>query len=248
MTSISIDINADLGEEVGNDAAIMPFVSSCSIACGGHAGNTESIRNAVFLALEQGIKIGAHPSYPDPTNFGRVKMEIASHKLHESIREQLMLLIDHLAPLGVPLHHVKPHGALYNEACINEDLAIQVVELIKEVVPFAKLYAPFASKLAQVGQESGVKVWFEGFVDRRYSTGLTLLERRQPGAVLHGWDEIRAQVEEMVLGNRVCTAQGDWHFIKVDTLCLHGDHPNAVQTAIQLREWLSGKNLFPHHE
>jgi UPF0271 protein len=248
MAGMSIDINADLGEEVGNDAAIMPFISSCSIACGGHAGNTESIRNAVSLALAQGIKIGAHPSYPDPANFGRVKMEIAPHKLYESIREQLMLLIDHLAPLGVPLHHVKPHGALYNEACINEDLAIQVVGLIKEVVPFAKLYAPFASKLAQAAQESGVKVWFEGFVDRRYSTGLSLLERHQPGAVLHEWQDIRTQVEEMVLRNRVQSAPGDWEFIQVDTLCVHGDHPDAMQTAMQLREWLYGKDSFSGHE
>ncbi|MCC5939518.1 MAG: LamB/YcsF family protein [Lunatimonas sp.] len=233
-----IDVNADLGEEMGFDAAIMRFISSCSIACGGHAGNPDTIREAVMQAQSYGLRIGAHPSYPDPENFGRIKMEILPSALENSVKAQIQLVTGQLNRMGVPLHHVKFHGALYNEACVDSVLAQLLVSLLRSEFPGAKLYAPYASEMAAAAGSVGVEVWYEGFVDRRYHPDLTLVKRSEEGAVLKSWVEIREQVEELLLRQRVRTSDGSWKAIWVDTLCLHGDHPEALHTARNLNQWI----------
>ncbi|WP_209328999.1 LamB/YcsF family protein [Lunatimonas salinarum] len=233
-----LDVNADLGEGNAFDAVIMGCISSCNIACGGHVGNSDTVREAILLAKAKGIRIGAHPSYPDADNFGREKLEMALSNLEESLKAQIKLVTDELAKEAIPMHHIKPHGALYNEASVDTELAILIASLVKSEYPKAKLYAPFGSKLAEAAQAQGIEVCFEAFLDRRYHPDLTLVKRSEPEAVLSTWDEISEQLSEFVFRQRVRTSDGSWRAIKVDTLCLHGDHPQALDTAIRVNRWL----------
>lgn len=239
-----IDVNADLGEEKGEDAAIMRYISSCNIACGGHAGNSETIRDAIQLAHARGLRIGAHPSYPDRAGFGRLNMKISPSELENSLEAQMRLLTDQLDGLGIPLHHIKPHGALYNDACVDPALAHSIALFIKCQHPTVKLYAPYASKLADAAHAIGVEVWHEAFVDRLYHPDLTLVKRSEQGAVLSSWEAICGQVDELLVRQRVRTSDGGWKSLKVDTLCLHGDHPRAVDTAMRLSHWIQENGMI----
>lgn len=233
------DINADLGEQTGNDSGIMPYISSCNIACGGHAGDNDSIRFTVDLALTHHVKIGAHPAYPDRENFGRKHMDISREQLSESLLWQVDQIQHYLNQLKEPLHHIKLHGALYNEAAVDFDLASFIVDLLKLNFPTTLLYAPYGSKLAILAFEEGVPMKSEVFADRRYQDDLSLVPRSSPQACIEDWKEIKAQVEEMIYRQRVKTINGNYVPIQADTLCVHGDHPKSIQTAKRLYELLN---------
>lgn len=224
----SIDINCDLGEGVGNEAQLMPLLSSCNIACGAHAGNENIMRETAKLAIENKTRIGAHPSFPDRENFGRTEMSMEKRELAKIVKQQIERLVTILKDYDGTLHHIKPHGALYNMASVNREIASAILDGM-EAHKEAFLYAPCQSMLASLAEERSFCVKFEAFADRNYNDDLTLVSRTLPNATLHSPDEIFEHVFRMIRDQQVKTVTGNLKSIKADTICVHGDNPNAVE-------------------
>ena len=244
MMQKKIDLNCDLGEwrtkeGAALDETIMPFISSCNIACGGHIGDEESMRTTITLAQKYGVAVGAHPGYPDPANFGRVVMDIDTELLKESIVDQLTLFKSYLDEFGAELHHIKPHGALYNQAVKDETTAKVVVSAINQVCPGITVYLPEGSLSADIAKEEGLRVIHEVFADRVYEDDLQLRSRSLQGAVLHKEAEVIAQVHQLVLDGKVLTYSGIKKSIKAETICLHSDTPGAITLAKTINSFLS---------
>lgn len=214
-----IDLNADLGEGGPDDAALLELVDSANIACGGHAGSEEMMRRTIGLAIAAGVAAGAHPGYEDRENFGRREMQLAPEAVTELVARQVGKFA---AISGGTVHHVKPHGALYNQANRDPSLAAAVVNGIRQISPDALLYALPNSALAAAGRAAGMAVRAEGFADRRYRADGSLVPRGEPGAVISNIEEAVAQALELARSGRV------------DTLCVHGDgaHSLAMLRAI----------------
>ncbi len=228
MNTYLIDINCDLGEGIGNDALIMPFLSSCNIACGAHAGSDEVIKKTIALAIRNKTRIGAHPSFPDRENFGRNEMHLPSGQLTQVLLEQISAVKKLSDQAGAKLFHVKPHGALYNMAAVNEQTAQAVIDSIAGFNDELFLYAPFGSVIARMAADQKIPVKFEVFADRNYNDDLTLVSRKQSNAVLHEPDQIAEHVIGMITQQKVKTIGGKMASIRADTVCIHGDNPNAV--------------------
>lgn len=244
MEDIYIDINCDVGEGVGNEADLLPLISSCNIACCGHAGDDRSMTQVVKLAKQYGVHIGAHPSYPDKENFGRLSMDIGSTELTTSIRSQIHALNTILQQEQVSLHHIKPHGALYNDLAKNEalaDLFLKAIASYKEVVV---LYAPPSSVIAEKAIKHNFKVKLEAFADRSYNQDLSLVSRKLPNAVLIDPKIVLDHLVKMVHENKVVTIDGRESHIEAQTYCLHGDTPNALQILTYLSEELPKKQIY----
>jgi len=216
----SIDLNADLGEGGSEDAVLLTLVTSANIACGGHAGSDEIMRRSIELALASGVKIGAHPGYEDRANFGRREMELPLEMVTDLVARQVAKLAGFT---GGRLHHVKPHGALYNQSDRDSELAAAVVAGVKRISPDMILYAPPAGKLAAAGRAAGLTVMAEGFADRRYRPDGSLVPRTEPGAVITDIDEAVAQALELARGGLI------------DTICVHGDGAHAVEMLRAIR-------------
>ena len=230
----TIDINCDLGEGSGNDAALVPYISSCSIACGGHAGNKATILKSIHNAQDLGVKTGAHPAYPDPENFGRISMKITPKKLQDALRSQLDLFYT----LCADVNHIKPHGALYNDMHDDYEKAAAFVEVSKEYASNPKLYCSPNSALARVAQEEGMTVVFEGFGDRAYTPTGKLVSRSHPKALLTDKDQVAKQVLSIVSDKRIITLEGKPIPLNVQTLCMHGDGENVVENLKHLNQVL----------
>ncbi len=224
----AIDINCDLGEGLDDiDHAIMPYLSQCNIACGGHAGDAKSIERVVSLAIEHEVSIGAHISYPDREHFGRRTLTISEPELKASLEQQLFALLEVTVRHNVPLTHVKPHGALYNEAAKQESIALIIQEVVKKLglpIPImclagANLYPP------------GQPVIREGFVDRAYQTNGQLVPRSESGAVHNDLEVIIQQAQALRNGQAILSIDGQPVHIACDSLCIHGDHPQALAIA-----------------
>ncbi|GAA3630295.1 5-oxoprolinase subunit PxpA [Flavivirga jejuensis] len=228
MIPKTIDINVDVGEGIGNESELMPFISSCNIACGGHAGNTDTMRNVVKLAKKYRVKIGAHPSFPDKVNFGRINMEMSNEALFKSIKDQIDDLVAILDEEQEPLHHVKPHGALYNLAAVDEKIAHIVIEVIKTISSPVKLYVPFKSEIEKLAISQNIPIIYEAFADRNYNDDLTLVSRKKEAASIHNENHLFEHIFYMILKQKVKTITGKDIDIKVQTFCIHGDNPNAV--------------------
>ncbi|WP_200977239.1 5-oxoprolinase subunit PxpA [Echinicola sp. 20G] len=224
-----IDINSDLGEGMGSDAAIMPYITSCNIACGGHAGDDQTMQKTIELAIKNKLKIGAHPSYPDRENFGRLLMDMPLEKLKDSILAQIETLEKWVNLKGAQLHHIKPHGALYNEAAINPNIAKMFVQILTQRYPQTILYAQDGSIIAALAKDQGIKVEYEVFADRNYNDDLTLVNRKEPKAVLHRPEEVLPHLSSMIEEGTVKTLSGKSLPIKADTVCVHGDNPTALE-------------------
>jgi len=225
MTAMrSIDLNADLGEGGTHDAALLELVSSANIACGGHAGDEETMRRSIELALASGVCIGAHPGYEDREHFGRLAMVLPLENVTDLVRRQIEKLATLANEVGARLHHVKPHGALYNQASRDPLLAAAVVAGIASVSPDLILYALPVSALAEAGRAAGLTVCAEGFADRRYRLDGSLMPRGEPGAVIKDVDAAVAQALEIVSSGMV------------ETLCVHGDGVTAVAILKNLRD------------
>ena len=228
MIPSAIDINVDVGEGIGNESLIMPFISSCNIACGGHAGDFEIMRTVVKLAKQLRVKIGAHPSFPDKANFGREKLDMSCAALFKSIKEQINSLEHILHEEHGRLHHIKPHGALYNLAAVDEKVANVIVEVMKSMVLPTKLYVPYKSVIEELAIQNNIPIVYEAFADRNYNSDLTLVSRKESNALIHNEDDVFNHVFNMISKNQVKTITGEFTKIKAQTFCVHGDNKNAV--------------------
>lgn len=242
----SIDLNADMGEyknqaERQNEIALMPLISSCSIACGGHTGTAETMYATAKLAQKYGVQIGAHPSYPDPDGFGRRSLEISHEDLLESLITQITGLADILAHEKIPMRHIKPHGTLYNDAAKTPALAA----IIARAANGTPLIGPPNSALEQAAEDRGIKFFAEGFVDRLYLASGALTPRSQKGAVIADI-HIRATQALAIAEKREFTAADGTLCIAADTLCIHSDSAGAVETAKAVRTKLESANFLIH--
>lgn len=239
---IYIDINADLGEGAANDEAIMPLISSCSIACGGHAGNEDSIRKTLKLAKKNNVKVGAHPAFPDRDNFGRQVMSMTKSELTESIQSQLHTFFDLCVEENMDINHVKLHGALYNYAAKNAPTADAVVEAIIATKKRPKLYVPANSVLARKA-ENLLPLVYEAFIDRQYMDDLSLVARSEPDALIEDPQQAWAQLKQMVMNQTVTTRSGIQKEIEAMTFCIHGDHVGSIDILKHIHNKLSKSTI-----
>lgn len=238
MGEWEIDINCDVGEGVGNEASLLPLISSCNIACGGHAGDIATMTQGVKLAKKNNVKIGAHPSYPDKPNFGRQVMSISNDLLKKSIIDQLKAFDMVLENEAANLHHIKAHGALYNQTAKDHDLAKLYLEAIKEYKVKAFLYVPFGSIIAQLAIESGFNIIYEAFGDRNYNSDLSLVSRQFDNAMIKEPHKVLKHVLPIIKEGKVKTASKEYVEIRANTLCIHGDTSSAFQILMYLSEEL----------
>lgn len=238
-----IDFNCDLGEGCGDDAAIVPCISSASIACGGHAGSEQSMREAVELCRAHGVAVGAHPSFVDREHFGRRELSMSPAAIHVLVTAQTRRLLAVCEQASVRLRHVKPHGALYNLAACDASVAAAVAQAVRDSGEGLHLYALAGSQLAQAGRRLGLPVAEEVFAERAYAADGSLVPRGQPGAVLERLDDALAQVRTMLRTGHVRAIDGQAVPIRADTLCLHGDRPDAAAFAAALRDALRSDGL-----
>lgn len=233
-----IDFNCDLGEGCGDDAAIVPCISSASIACGGHAGDEASMREAIALCLRHGVAIGAHPSFVDRAHFGRRELAVPPAELHALVRAQVEALATLCAQAGTRLAHVKPHGALYNLAARDVRVADAVAGAVRDCDARLRLYALAGSHLVAAGRRLGLAVAEEVFAERGYAADGSLVPRGQPGAVIERVEDALVQVRDMLRDGAVRAIDGSRVPIRADTLCLHGDRPDAAAFAAALHDAL----------
>ena len=223
-----IDINADVGEGAGNDLLIIPLISSCNIACGGHAGDEASMRKTIQLAKKYRTKIGAHPSFPDKDNFGRKRLTITKSELTESIYNQLLSFYAAAETEEATIHHIKLHGALYNYAAKDAPTADAVVEAIVATKVRPILYVPYNSILHRK-VENLLPLQFEAFIDRRYNNDGSLVSRSEQKATIHHKETAWQQLKLLVESQKVTTISNTEISIVANTFCIHGDNPKAVE-------------------
>ncbi|KOY51036.1 5-oxoprolinase subunit PxpA [Polaribacter dokdonensis] len=240
---MKIDINCDVGEGEGNEQFLMPYISSCNIACGGHFGNVNTIDKTIQLAIENQVKIGAHPSFPDKENFGRKLMNISDEELKESINSQLNLCKERMSLVGAKLHHIKPHGALYNAIAVNEKLAVFFANLVKPYLKEAYLYVPYNSVIAKVALKKNITIKYEAFADRNYNDDLTLVSRTKNNALLVDKNEVLNHTLHMIKYQNVKTISDLEIPIKADTFCVHGDTKNAIEIVKFINKQLTEKGF-----
>lgn len=224
-----IDFNCDVGEGIANEHLLMPHITSCNIACGGHFGDENSIDKTILLALKNNVLIGAHPSFPDKENFGRKWMHISDENLSKSIQDQMDLFLKRMSFHNARLHHIKPHGALYNTIAIDENLAKIFVKSILKYCKNIFLYVPYQSEIEKVAIENNIKIIYEAFADRNYNDDLTLVNRTHENAIIKDKEAVFQHVSKMVFERRVKTISGKEKDIKAATFCVHSDTENAVE-------------------
>ena len=238
MKNKTIDINVDVGEGLGNESLIMPYIASCNIACGGHAGDNETMRTVVKLAKLYSVKIGAHPSFPDIENFGRQPIKMSCAALFSSLKHQIRGLIKIINQEHALLHHIKPHGALYNLAAVDEKTAKVIIEVMKSIALPIKLYVPYKSIIADLAIKNNIQITYEAFADRNYNDDLTLMSRHQKGALIEDVNLMFEHVFRMVSTQKVRTINNTEIDIIADTFCVHGDNPKSVILIKNLKEKL----------
>lgn len=244
----NIDLNCDMGESlpgkiIGADDAIMPWISSASIACGFHGGSPEIMAQTIRKAHAQGVAVGAHPSFPDIEGFGRREMEREPEDIFSMVLYQVGAMKAFTNWLGIPFHHVKAHGALYNMAAVRPSYAEAIAAAVKQVDPAVCVYGLAGSAMIRAAEENGLPVCSEVFADRRYMPNGTLAPRSMPGAVIHDEAESVEQVLSMVKDQRVRSISGEWIRLKADTICIHGDHSGAATFAQVLRRALEAEGF-----
>ncbi len=234
----TIDINCDVGEGLQNEAQLFPFISSCNLACGGHAGDAETINEVIRLAIKHQIKIGAHPSYPDREHFGRKSMTLPAEELKESIGAQVDLLDTLLRAHKSSMHHIKAHGALYNDLAKNKELAKTYLESIIRYKDRISLYVAYGSVIAKEALKMGFKITYEAFGDRNYNSDLSLVSRSQTNALITDPKLVLKHLLLMIKKGKVQVPQGDLVPIVANTFCIHGDTVSAYEILMYLSEEL----------
>lgn len=234
-----MDINADLGEGFLFDEELMKMISSCNIACGGHAGTENSMRATIRLALKYGVTIGAHPSYPDPDHFGRKEMEIAPDLLKKNIQQQVLTLINIAREEGAVVRYIKPHGALYNKAAVDVKIANLLVDIVKEIEPSVALMGLSGSVIAPIAKKNYIMFLKESFADRRYNDDGTLVDRNNSLAVINDKEQVWKQIKMLLTNNTIRTINKKNIKKEVDSICFHGDTPQAVELLSYVRAQLT---------
>lgn len=239
----AIDINADLGEGAGQDSLLMPFLSSCNIATGGHAGDEVTMKNTLLLAQDHQVKMGAHPSYPDPENFGRVEPDLKRVALKESLLQQISSFYEIAQQINGDVYHIKAHGALYNKMAKDEGTATLFLEVLHRLGIKPVLYVPYNSLVSQLAKDS-YELKIEVFIDRKYHRDLSLVSRNNPEGLIKtpqaAWD----QLYDMVINESITTLENTSEPIKGDTFCIHGDHPNALNILEFLKNQFTGVGIY----
>jgi UPF0271 protein len=241
-----INLNADLGEgygpwKMGDDAAMLDIVASANIACGGHAGDADTMRRTLRLARERGVSVGAHPSYPDLQGFGRRAMALSPAELESQVAGQVGALAGIAALENIRLTHVKPHGALNNLACVDRSVADTICRAVAAIDRALILLAPAASELVAAGRAAGLPVVEEIFADRAYLPDGQLVPRSRPDAMIHGADACLAHVLAMLDAGALIAVDGTRIATPIGSICVHGDNPGAVAVARHLREQLTAR-------
>lgn len=232
------DINCDMGEGItdpafpaGRDELIMPFITSANIACGYHAGDATTMRQTVELAIQYNVAIGAHPSFLDRENFGRIEMKLENNEVYDLVTQQLYILNEITTAFGGKLNHVKPHGALYNMAAKNTALSGVIAKAVKDFDASLLLFGLSGSHSISEANKIGLKTVSEVFADRTYQDNGTLTPRSQTDALLKTVDEVVKQVMQMVTDKTVTTVTGKKISVQADTICIHSDGEHAVAFA-----------------
>jgi len=238
-----IDLNSDMGEgfgvwEMGNDLALLGYVDSTNIACGWHAGDPERMKKLVASALHKKVLIGAHPSLPDLVGFGRREMAITPNDAYNFVLYQAGALQAFIRAQGGTLHHVKPHGAFYNQAAKDKSLALAIAQAVKDLGEGIILYGLASSCFVEAAKEVGVPLWQEVFADRRYTSEGYLVPRSQPRALIESEDEAAVQALRMAQKGEVVALDGSIVKVQADTLCIHGDSPTALNFAKKIKTLL----------
>lgn len=238
-----IDLNADLGEGYGDDEAMLDNVSSINIACGWHAGSAEQMSSLVRAAHLRRIAIGAHPSFPDRTNFGRQEMSLPLAQVRAGLLYQIGALEGIVRSEGAELAHVKPHGALYNQAARDPELARCIARAIRDFNPGLKVMGLAGSRFIDAVRAEGLTALAEGFADRGYSGDGRLVQRGAPGALIEDQHAMLAQVLSMIKDRTVRAVDGTVCPVHIDTICLHGDAPHALEFARAIRARLRQEGI-----
>lgn len=240
----TVDLNCDLGEsfgayKIGNDEGVLTYISSANIACGFHAGDPHVMNQTVQLVKKYGVAIGAHPGYQDLVGFGRRVMTVSPADVYDLLLYQMGALSAFCKVHDVKLTHVKPHGALYNMAALDANLAEAIAKAVTAFDPTLALYGLADSKLIEAGETYGLKTVSEVFADRTYQPDGTLTPRNQPDAIIHNSNDAIKQVLQMVKEQAVQTTTGEILPIKADSICVHGDNNHALQFVKELRNALT---------
>lgn len=243
----TIDLNCDMGElkpnqEKNFDEEIMPFISSCNIACGFHSGNPSLIEKTINAAIMHHVKIGAHPSYNDRENFGRVSLEVESSQLLAELKYQIYAIKGMVENFGQKLYHIKPHGALYNDMVADEQLANHVVQLIKSIDPNLKIMTLAHSQVIDICKKNEMNFIQEGFADRRYEKIDQLRNRQLERAVLENPNDVLIQIQNFIDG-KVQLYNLEFCPIQVQSICLHSDTNGAVKLSQLIHDFLKKKNI-----
>lgn len=225
------DINCDLGEAAGNDELIMPFITSANIACGYHAGDSETMWQTIELAIKHKVAIGAHPSFLDQKNFGRSEIDLSVVDLYDLITQQLIIFKEIADSFDQKINHVKPHGALYNMSANDPLMANVIAKAVRDFDSTLILFGLSGSHSISQAKAIGLKTASEVFADRTYQDDGSLTPRSQPGAMIEDTDKAVAQVIQMIKEGTVTTISGKKIPIVAGTICIHGDGKHAVEFA-----------------
>lgn len=243
---LTIDLNCDIGEGMPNDAELMPLISSANIACGGHAGDNSSIRRTIDLAITHNVAIGAHPSYPDKKDFGRTDLlgkTILLKDVPLFLEEQINRVVVICREKGVAMRHIKPHGALYNRAAADPELADVICASIRNIDPHLLLFGLSGSAMKKAAEDHGIIFVSEVFADRSYQDNGALTPRSHANAMIVDEAASEQQVVEMIKGKRVRSVNNNWVPIDAATVCLHGDGTHAVAFAKRIRAALQREEM-----
>ena len=236
-----ININCDLGEGLNNEHIIMPLINTCNIACGGHAGDSQSMIECVEISIKYDVGIGAHPSYPDRENFGRKKIDISRSELYYSLIDQIERLNSVAASYGKKIHHIKAHGALYNQMFNDKDLSDFYLDTIKEFQEECYIYIPYNSEIEKSALERGFKIMYEAFGDRAYNDNLSLVSRDIKGALINNPKLVIDQISNIIDSEKIKSINGKYKSIKADTICIHSDTDNSIEILKEINKVFKNK-------
>src|SRR6266487_2412940 len=240
---LTIDINCDMGEGIGNEGAIMPFISSANIACGYHAGNEETIKETIEIAVKNNVAIGAHPSFFDRENFGRTEMHLSFDEVYDLVFLQLRTIDKLIKEKNKSLHHVKPHGALYNMSAKDPKVAKAIAQAVIDFNDELFLFGLSGSVSIEQAKIVNLKTANEAFADRTYQDDGSLTPRSKANALIDDVNKSVQQTLQMIKEKTVTSVNGKIIPIIADTICIHGDGKHAVEFAKEVHEFLRKENV-----